>query len=448
MTITNRPAWQDITLDKKNSVTFKLIGQTILSTAPVGDFGPQSLEALSIARADVFESADLSGTGFVELVDLSMVRPKNRWTFVDLFKLQLPIEKDKVAGVVFYNASPGFWAALKSWLVLNNPMTPVFLTRTYKQAVLKARQLSKGAEMDPKAQRREVEFGADWSVKLPDFTMQFEVLGPDILHSASFGQLKVEYIEACMEKHAKVIEANNLVHDGSYIYVLDLTHLSGFNHKVRNLYVKSILELHRKYPVRLFIIYGANRFMRGIANISRPFVPFKVRMVSDLAAALNVVANEKSELAPAESGRQETDPARLPVAVQEYADELLEFLGSIPWDKLEDDAVPEIDPDHPFASVFDALALVKSDLVDIFQERQKAEKALLATEDKYRQLIENINDAVFHLDLEGRFTYMSPSIERLTGFAPDIFIGRPYKDFIHPADLAGMEEAFESQKAQ
>ncbi len=48
-------------------------------------------------------------------------------------------------------------------------------------------------------------------------------------------------------------------------------------------------------------------------------------------------------------------------------------------------------------------------------------RALREAEERYRLLVETARDFVFALDLEGRFTYVSPSALALTGYAPELF---------------------------
>jgi PAS domain S-box-containing protein len=48
--------------------------------------------------------------------------------------------------------------------------------------------------------------------------------------------------------------------------------------------------------------------------------------------------------------------------------------------------------------------------------RQKAEEQLKQSEEQYRLLAENVNDIIWTIDLEGYFTYVSPSVEKMRGF--------------------------------
>ncbi|MGV7929763.1 MAG: PAS domain S-box protein [Spirochaetota bacterium] len=69
---------------------------------------------------------------------------------------------------------------------------------------------------------------------------------------------------------------------------------------------------------------------------------------------------------------------------------------------------------------------------------RESEASLRESEEKYRSLVENISDVIFTLDNEGRFTYVSPVIERISGYRPEDFIGSPFHEFIHPDDLPAL----------
>lgn len=60
--------------------------------------------------------------------------------------------------------------------------------------------------------------------------------------------------------------------------------------------------------------------------------------------------------------------------------------------------------------------------VDI-AERKAVEAALLQSEQRYRDLVDNANDIVATLDLDGRLTSINPAVERVLGYAPEELIG-------------------------
>ncbi|MDG4552409.1 MAG: PAS domain S-box protein [Candidatus Contendobacter sp.] len=61
-----------------------------------------------------------------------------------------------------------------------------------------------------------------------------------------------------------------------------------------------------------------------------------------------------------------------------------------------------------------------------------------ASDEKYRVLVENINDVIFALDTDNRFSYISPVIERFIGYTDVEMIGRPLARFVHPDDVPAL----------
>jgi PAS domain S-box-containing protein len=72
---------------------------------------------------------------------------------------------------------------------------------------------------------------------------------------------------------------------------------------------------------------------------------------------------------------------------------------------------------------------------DITQHR-KNEAPLLASEQMYKLLAENINEGMFMLDRNFRYIYSSPSAEKLSGFTPEELKGKKIFEIIAPADIA------------
>jgi len=75
-------------------------------------------------------------------------------------------------------------------------------------------------------------------------------------------------------------------------------------------------------------------------------------------------------------------------------------------------------------------------------ERKQAEEALISSEEKYRTLIENINDVFYALDTGGNISYVSPVVERLTKYKVSDLIGKPFTPLIYPDDLPALLESF------
>lgn len=72
----------------------------------------------------------------------------------------------------------------------------------------------------------------------------------------------------------------------------------------------------------------------------------------------------------------------------------------------------------------------------ILAERERVEDELRESEERYRELVENANDIVFTLDLDGNMTSVNRAVELVTGYSRAELVGMNLTDFLTSESVA------------
>jgi len=83
--------------------------------------------------------------------------------------------------------------------------------------------------------------------------------------------------------------------------------------------------------------------------------------------------------------------------------------------------------------------------MELRAERRQKEDALRESEEKYRDLVENINEIIYTIDVKGTITYISPQVYSVLGYTQSEFVGRLFSEVIYPEDLPFIAEQFKKR---
>jgi two-component system cell cycle sensor histidine kinase/response regulator CckA len=117
--------------------------------------------------------------------------------------------------------------------------------------------------------------------------------------------------------------------------------------------------------------------------------------------------------------------------------ELLEK-GYVRYENLPLQASNGLTIDVEFVSnayLVDGKKVIQCNIRDI-SDRTRAEKALRESEERYRRLVDNVQDVVFTLSVTGELTSLNPAFERITGWPSAQWLGKSFAELVHPDDLS------------
>ena len=408
MSLFGRPEWTNVGFGSDYSITLRVLGDNIILFQPSGSVTiheiKEAVELIKQAEAEI-KTDDRKIISIEDYSDINRVSIEARKYYIDYLKRERDIE-----GLVFTGLSPMLKLSIKLAKRLNIVKFDVKIVNGYSEAVklaldmlsidnplpeniLNNTVLQSSAALPDITQPYNIACNDEWNLRFEDYSLRFELINDEILHSISNGFLKEEYIEDIGRMREKV--NNSLGANRNFKYIIaNVKPLTGVSRQVRKRYMASLIKWHELHPIEMYVFYGFNRFIRAAAALARPSIPFKVKLAKDIDSALKLISQEKTE--KLEIFSLSPDTALQDKIVnnigQRYIDDLLCFLGNIEWEAEGFDHSPAADPSHPFSKVFDALSIIKVELGGLLQERARARDELKRGVEERTTELRRMND--------------------------------------------------------
>ncbi|MGD8440302.1 MAG: PAS domain S-box protein [Holophagae bacterium] len=421
--VVRRAEWTSVEVDDGYVVSIEVIGGHIVLTTIVGHATLAGFENVIALRDGIIAEEVDDGAPYVMVLDyrrLTGSTPAARRQFTADLR-----QRTSVAGVAFFGVPPLLRLPIRLGSQFLLKRIPVTISENYAQAVRWAvdRLAAAGVELsvtaaDPTKPRSDTR-AETGTFEIDGYRVSYEVIDGHILHGSSIGILGLHQIERQIEIEDVIL--GSIDRDGPLpVVVVDASRLDGISAAARRLYITAARTRQKNRPVALYAFYGVRPSFRRAINISRPFLPFRVRIARDRETALTMARRERSRWldrsnAPHTSGlspeRTDGGPSRPDI------EELVRRIADIDWTSdAPVEAGERIAPDDPLAPVVDALALIKSDIDELLRARRRTEEALRESEQRYRGILASIVDGYYEIDLDGRLLFWNDALLRIFGF--------------------------------
>ncbi len=432
-----QPDWTGIKVGPDLRVTFFLIGENIVMCRLSG-YATRAAAEKGLQLWRKYVSEKIPNRPYAFLMDFSALKgASTEARFYYIKTLKNNIDRQLVC-LIFFGASAFMRLSIKLGIKMNERYN-LKLTRNYPEAI----QLALKAVQTIPA-NRSLPIGSEWKLQLDGFSLFYEIVDGEVLHVTLTGYLEEDHVEPMRQWREKIVQELASCQN-RYFFILNLTGVTGTSASARRLLIRHIRSFYVSNVRRpVYIVYGASPLLKTIMNLARVLLPIKVIHVKDYEAALALIHQEKSTAPKPEEVRSGSPEIPRQHSIQQYVDELLDYLGNINWEGSGFHAeVEPIDPAHPFKPVFDAVALVKTEIDLLFQERKEAEEELRESEEKFKSLSQNTPDIIYTLDTHGSFTHVNPAWEKILGHKRKEVIGRDMADFVEESQREQVRNLFQ-----
>ncbi|MBI5585143.1 MAG: diguanylate cyclase [Deltaproteobacteria bacterium] len=83
------------------------------------------------------------------------------------------------------------------------------------------------------------------------------------------------------------------------------------------------------------------------------------------------------------------------------------------------------------------------------KEQLQVERALRESQERFTHIIDSSLEVIWEIDRERRYTYLSPTVQEVLGYAPAEMLGKPFYDFFHPEEReAFIEKSLSTEKQE
>jgi PAS domain S-box-containing protein len=415
--IERRPDWRIETEDGRFGEEIEVIGGRILYVRPWGHVGLVEMEQVIALRARVVTEVVAEGRAYVQLSDHRDLRSADaagRRRFAEAM-----IATPRLVGIVFFGVAPLLKLAINLGRRFHMIRRPLDVVETYEQGIRRAlailESLDSGIHPAVRGRSGSGVVVKRLDVELEGLFLRFEALPPDHMRVVVTGVLEERHLDAVFVAMNEVAE----MLDPGFAIDVDVAGMRGVSLAVRRQYVARLCGSHRRRTFASYTLHGANALNRAAAIVTRPFVPFDLKVAPQSTVTRHAVRRPWF---------------RRSVPTQDI-DSLLEYFAAIDWSApTSERGKPPAARDGPLSPIFDVVDLMAADVSQLLEERQLTEDALRESEERYRTILDNIADGFYEVDLHGSIVLVNDAALQMLDFSESEVLGGDFRTVVAPED--------------
>ncbi|MCD4717589.1 MAG: hypothetical protein K8R45_12735, partial [Desulfobacterales bacterium] len=284
--VLRKPEWTEVRFGKEYCLTLSVIGKRILLAQSTGYGRRQDVKNAMRLVSQVLDEVLGDDVAYVHISDYSKLKGASlaaRKYYMDYLKKQ-----DGILDLIFLGAMPIVNMSIKLVKRISRVKYGIHVVDDYSKAVSLALDKLKDFKVrsgDPyicdtdgmTVFQKKDEYGHAavinpiWNLQTEDFSVQFEIIEGNIIHTTAKGFLREKDVVPLHELREKVVNSISSPND-IYFIVAGVGDLKGGSRKARRKYLASLRDAYNEKPFQ-YIMYGTNWFLRTAINVSRQFLP-------------------------------------------------------------------------------------------------------------------------------------------------------------------------------
>jgi len=364
--------WTDLQVSDAYSVTFQVIGDSILHTIAKGDMSKFDFDTFLGYRERVIQEA-IPNSQFVELKDYRQLsgfpKKEERLKYAAFFDN----ERHRLLGFLAYGAPLVVRSLFAMGLLIRKFPYPIQVFKSYQAAIETGYGLTRARPQHNQKSISDIRESyllsdENWVFKAPKGSVRFQVVPGELLFARYSGTLEDSYVNG-IEEILDDILGRNFFPKHQFFQIIDFSKAEGASRRARKMllqtYLRSLKTNHM--AVTDTIIIGSPFLVKAGLLFIQKSVNQRFKFVSTYNQAFQLLRNKRGP---------RSDAKDLFVIRRREVHQMVRYFGSVVWDEPSENK-PEFSDDNPLKLILDSFDLIKSDFHSLMDETKRNQASLL-----------------------------------------------------------------------